>query len=83
MLLDREWGRVEVELDEVQVDILGGQGASHEVTEPVGHNLDKEHRVRGRGRSEPGDLTDDGSEGNEKRAQNKVTVCEPKITKSQ
>lgn len=43
VLLDGEGTGVEGEFEETEIDILGREGASHDVTEPVGDDLDKEH----------------------------------------
>jgi hypothetical protein len=47
VLLDREGTGVEGKLKEAEINILCRENARHEVTEPVGDDLDKEHRVRG------------------------------------
>lgn len=75
MFLDGEWSGVKGELEEAkEVDILGREGASHEGTEPVGDNLDKEHRVGCSRSSEPRDLRDNCSQARKYGAQHKETV---------
>lgn len=63
MFLDGERSGVEGELEEAkEVEFLGREGASHEGTEPVGDDLDKEHRVGCSSSPEPRDLRDDSSQ---------------------